>query len=69
MRNGRSGSLWKQELKPKKGNTSGAKVEDGTGFKVRRRLQSVYTKDFDGTSLKPVKTGWRFRKWLKRATT
>jgi hypothetical protein len=34
----RAACSWKQGPQLVKGNTSGAKVEDGTGFKVRRRL-------------------------------
>ena len=35
-------SLWKHKPQPAEGKTSGAKVEGGTRFKVRMRVQTVY---------------------------
>jgi len=44
----RAACSWKQGPQLVKGNTSGVKVEDGTGFKVRRRLYTVYQRTSTG---------------------
>jgi len=42
------GRIWKQIPRDSRGKTSGAKVEDGTGFKAALRDKAVY----QGTSVR-----------------
>jgi hypothetical protein len=55
LRKRRSGQLLETVQMPPKGKTSGAKVGDGTGFKVLERFQGRISRDCGRKSLKSLR--------------